>query len=438
MSVIYSEVAGEEPSSDSFWMPNQYQRTVRRLDEGSRVCDQLVGCFRERARIEGRYAQHMGAWVQKWRPLVDASPLYGTMRRAWQAFLDTTERLSRLHRDTQRALVLEDLARVRGWQRDNYHRKLLGGFREACELDSGFRRAQKPWARRLRKGGVEKAKASFHQACRKEHAAAGREQLAPGGPPLPSDRQRALREERQRRTLETYEQALAELTRASPRYMEEMESVFEQGQELEQRRIEFLKETLMALQRRLDPTAHPGVQAAQTQLRQAIADISARQDLDWWRRQRGPGMAMAWPEFEVSPPHPPCPCPSRTPTMTYQPPSPDPIITSWTPGKASHDSPALLGSGGAWGVSVSPGAPPPLIFFPLPLPSSVAEAPTPVLGQRVRAIYDYTGQEPDELSFTAGEELTKLEEQDAQGWCKGVTAGGRVGLYPANYVQPVP
>nr|XP_042702339.1 uncharacterized protein LOC101950017 isoform X2 [Chrysemys picta bellii]XP_042702340.1 uncharacterized protein LOC101950017 isoform X2 [Chrysemys picta bellii] len=111
---------------------------------------------------------------------------------------------------------------------------------------------------------VEKAKASYHRACRKEHAAAGREQLAPGAPPLAPDRQRALREERQRHTLEThkerqhYEQALAELTRASPRYVEEMESVFEQGQEFEQRRIDFLKEALTALQRRLDPTAHPG------------------------------------------------------------------------------------------------------------------------------------------------------------------------------------
>ncbi|XP_053870957.1 protein kinase C and casein kinase substrate in neurons 2 protein-like isoform X2 [Malaclemys terrapin pileata] len=404
MSEIYSEVAGDEPPSDSFWMPNRYQRTVRRLEEGSQVCDQLVGCFRDRARIEGSYARHMGAWVQKWRPLVDASPLYGSVRRAWQAFLDTTERLGRLHQDTQRALVAEELARLRGWQRDNYHRKLLGGFREARELESGFRRAQKPWARRL--GKVEKAKASYHRACRKEHAAAGREQLAPGGPPLAPDRQRALREERQRHTLEThkerqhYEQALAELTRASPRYVEEMESVFEQGQEFEQRRIDFLKEALTALQRRLDPTAHPGVQAAQNQLRQAISDISARQDLDWWRRQHGPGMAMAWPEFEAWSPEWEQPSPKAPP-----------------PGQEEEKVPLQS-------IRLAP--------------SSAAEAPAPVLGQRVRAIYDYTGQEPDELSFTAGEELTKLEEQDPQGWCKGVTDGGRVGLYPANYVQPVP
>lgn len=54
---------------------------------------------------------------------------------------------------------------------------------------------------------------------------------------------------------ERYEKALQELDRSSPRYMEEMESVFEQGQALEQRRIVFLKSAFLALHRRLDITA---------------------------------------------------------------------------------------------------------------------------------------------------------------------------------------
>lgn len=39
--------------------------------------------------------------------------------------------------------------------------------------------------------------------------------------------------------------------------MEEMETVFEQGQALEQRRIIFLKGAFLALHRRLDVTAEP-------------------------------------------------------------------------------------------------------------------------------------------------------------------------------------
>lgn len=51
-----------------------------------------------------------------------------------------------------------------------------------------------------------------------------------------------------------YEKVLENLTGFAPRYMEEMESVFDQSQEEERKRISFLKQAFLSVHRHLDIT----------------------------------------------------------------------------------------------------------------------------------------------------------------------------------------
>ncbi|KAA3672576.1 uncharacterized protein DEA37_0009547 [Paragonimus westermani] len=51
-------------------------------------------------------------------------------------------------------------------------------------------------------------------------------------------------------------------------------------------------------------------------------------------------------------------------------------------------------------------------------------------------LYNYTAHEDDELSFHEGDQIFQVQQID-EGWWLGVTADGRQGLFPANYVELV-
>ncbi|XP_059353764.1 GRB2-related adapter protein 2-like [Carassius carassius] len=71
-----------------------------------------------------------------------------------------------------------------------------------------------------------------------------------------------------------------------------------------------------------------------------------------------------------------------------------------------------------------------------PRPAEPSPPPPPQASAlQVRAMYDFSAQDADELNFHAGDLIEVLDQSD-RFWWKGVLRG-RTGLFPVNYTNPV-
>lgn len=70
------------------------------------------------------------------------------------ALMTEAEKVSELHQAVKSRLINNDFEKVKNWQKDSYHKQMMGGFKETKEAEEGFRRAQKPWAKKLKEVSV--------------------------------------------------------------------------------------------------------------------------------------------------------------------------------------------------------------------------------------------------------------------------------------------
>ncbi|XP_062921710.1 protein kinase C and casein kinase substrate in neurons protein 1 isoform X2 [Mobula hypostoma] len=447
MSGSYDESSGLEETTDSFWEIGNYKRSVKRIDDGHRLCNDLMNCVNERAKIEKSYSQQLIDWSKRWKQLIEKGSQYGTLERAWMALMTEADKVSELHLEVRNALTCEDFEKIKNWQKDSFHKQMIGGFKETKEAEDGFRKAQKPWAKKLKE--VEAAKKAYHLACKEEKMAATREANSKAEQSVTPEQQKKLLDKVEKckqevqKTKEKYEKALDELSKCTPQYMENMEQVFEQCQQFEEKRLVFFREVLQDIKRHLNLAENNNYANIYRELEQVIRVADAQEDLKWFSTTYGPGMAMNWPQFE-----------EYSPDMTHTIAKREKVkkanegisLTNVSPGGEQVTHNVDRGSVSSYEKNQAYSAewsddetnnPSTNDANGGANPFDEDSSPAHVQGVRVRALYDYEGQEQDELSFKAGDFLTKIEDEDEQGWCKGRLENGQLGLYPANYVEVV-
>ncbi|XP_011615525.1 protein kinase C and casein kinase substrate in neurons protein 1 isoform X1 [Takifugu rubripes] len=431
MSGIFDETGSQEETSNSFWEIGNYKHTVKRIDDGHRLCNDLMSCIQERAKIEKSYSQQLSEWSKRWRQLIDKGPQYGTVERAWLALMTEAEKVSELHQDVKNCLMNEDFEKVKNWQKETYHKQMMGGFKETREADEGFKKAQKPWAKKLKE--LEAAKKSYHMACKDEKVASVREANSKEEASVTADQQKRLNDkldkckQESEKAKEKYVKVLDELNKCTQPYNENMEQVFDQCQQFEEKRLHFFREVLLDVKHHLNLTEDQSLTNVYRELESTVTSASPQEDLKWFFNIHGPGMHMNWPHFE-----------EYNPDLTHS-------ISKKERSKKGSDGVMLTNVMSAVGHCPSGDQKSISSYEQNQTYTAYAHEDTnggfnPFnedvhRGVRVRALYHYEGQEQDELSFRAGDELTKLEDEDEQGWCKGRLDNGKLGLYPANYVE---
>ncbi|NXU61208.1 PACN2 protein, partial [Horornis vulcanius] len=287
-------------------------------------------------------------------------------------------------------------------------------------------------------------------------------------------------------TKEKYEKSLKELDNATPQYMENMEQVFEQCQQFEEKRLRFFREVLLEVQKHLDLSNvarqnhlfwhHYYFGLLQSSYGTAVGDrlfllseyidgrIAAHliQFHQEWsadlnrtlsrreKKKASDGVTLTGINQtgeQVSQPN------KHSSSLSIQSNTVQSVQSSYNPFEDEEDTGSTVSEKEDnkiknvssyeknqsyptdWSDEESNNP-----FFSTDANGDTNpfdEDTPPAMEVRVRALYDYEGQEQDELSFKAGDELTKMENEDEQGWCKGRLDNGQVGLYPANYVEPI-
>lgn len=137
----HSDDVSSTSGSDSFWEPGNYKRTVKRVEDGFKLCNDMITLIQERSEIEKGYGKSLRTWSKKWSELIEKGPEYGTTEAAWRSMCEEADRRCDLHVNVKDRLLNEIISSIKQWQKDSYHKSMMY-LKEKKECDDNFRKVR--------------------------------------------------------------------------------------------------------------------------------------------------------------------------------------------------------------------------------------------------------------------------------------------------------
>lgn len=214
------DLAHLEAKSDSFWDIGNYQRVIKRIENGAKTCGELTKMIQERADIEAKYSRGLQQWSKKWEELVSKGPEYGSMAAGWRACLNEANQVAAVHAEVCSKVQHNIISEVQTWRSNNFQKYILG-VKEAKKAEESFVHAQKPWLKRLQKNN--RAKKAYFKSANDVETLSAKLRMAETSSDITPEQCAKTRDKWEQatnlfdKTLEKYKQRLQEVQHYQPR-----------------------------------------------------------------------------------------------------------------------------------------------------------------------------------------------------------------------------
>eukprot|EP00123_Amoebidium_parasiticum_P014405 comp22486_c0_seq1/m.33919 comp22486_c0_seq1/g.33919 ORF comp22486_c0_seq1/g.33919 comp22486_c0_seq1/m.33919 type:complete len:437 (-) comp22486_c0_seq1:89-1399(-) len=415
------EEGGDEgTATGSFWDVGNFKRCIKRMEQGIASYDTYAQMLKERAQVEAAHAHALSKWADKWQKYMggEKTSEFGTLGNGFGSLFKQATEAAAVHTQVEQSLLQIVAKDLPEHKKAEYKKEFMTGYKEVKQAEKGFVKAQKPWA--VLKAKVDKHQKAYHVACAARYKLAQSLQTASSDSNFSEEDKAKIRDKLAKAQKDEdaakgkYEKALSEINGDNERYKKDMAAAYDVCEAKEKTRIDFYKGVLLMVHDHVAMVIKDTYVQTFEHMETTLRQIDSTEDAHSYSSQRGKDMGMDWPAFKEFNEADPLPSVDSTQQAART-----PSVVGQEDDEFADDHKSLHRADS---------------FEDKPRQQPPPAAAPPSGGRTVRALYDYEGQNVDELSFKEGDVIRLLQEDDGSGWATG-SMRGRTGLLPANYVS---